>query len=313
MKPLFAHLSLVLAVFIGSSFIYPAPPVTPASSVETVASFNENNCNSYFNGDVITRTLNDGYSTVGHSIWLSRSSQRVNAKYFAHKQYGTVVHDRYDTWRQGKNVVLISSGAYATGWDGKDVPAGITVDAGKVVNRSYENTMDGLVIVYATGGIVVSNIENRDLTLKKGGKSFVVDVTTASGRAEFLSWAQSEGATVFQTHLLAYKNNLLFTRATSESARRKFLVLTKDPSGNLYHVIFYMKNKSYTLYDAAQGILQYLNNGRYEVIGMINLDTGGFDIISTGSDVRDCQGDYITGTANDDRPNMTNMLAYWYN
>ena len=313
MKPLFAQLSLVLAVFIGSSFIYPTPPVDQEPPAEAVANFNETNCAAYFNGDVITRTLNDGYSAVGHSIWLSRSSKRVNAKYFAHKQYGTVVHDRYDTWRQGKNVVVISSGAYATGWDGKDVPAGITVDAGKIVNRNYESTMDGLVIVYATGGIVVSNIENRDLTLKKGGKSFVVDVTSSSGRAEFLAWAQSEGATVFQTHLLAYKNDLLFTRATSETARRKFLVLTKDPNGNLYHVIFYMKNKSYSLYDAAQGILSYLNNGRYEVIGMINLDTGGFDIISTGSDVRDCNGNYITGTANDDRPNMTNMLTYWYN
>lgn len=313
MKPLFAHLSLVIAFFIGSSFIYPTPPLNQTLTTETYPSFNETNCNYYFNNDVFTKTLNDGYSAVGHSIWISRGSRRVNAKYFAHKQFGTVVHDRYDEWRQGKEVVLISSGAYATGWDGKDVPAGITVDAGKVVNRNYESKMDGLVIVYATGGIVVSNIENRDLTLKKGGNSFVVDVTTPSGRAEFLSWAQTEGATVFQTHLLAYKDQLLFKSNLSETARRKFLVLTKDRSGNLYHVIFYMKNKSYSLYDAAQGIMGYLNNNRMEVIGMINLDTGGFDIISTGSDVRDCNGDYITGTANNDRPNMTNMLVYWYN
>ena len=298
---------------LAGSFIYPTPPINQEPPAETVASFNETNCYTYFNNDVVTKTLNDGYSAVGHSIWISRGSRRANAKYFAHKQSGTVVHDRYDEWRSDKNVILISSGAYATGWDGKDVPAGITVDAGKIVNRNYESTMDGLVIVYATGGIVVSNIENRDLTLSKGGRSFVVDVTSASGRAEFLSWAQTEGATVFQTHLLAYKDDLLFKRATSETARRKFLVLTKDRSGNLYHVIFYMKNKSYSLYDAAQGILSYLNGNRYEVIGMINLDTGGFDIISTGSDVRDCNGNYIKGTANKDRPNMTNMLAYWYN
>ena len=313
MKPLFTPIFFFLLVLCTSSFLLQSPSLEKMTENEVGSGFTETDCQSYFNGEVITKTLNEGFSSIGHSIWFSRGSKRVQAKYFAHKQEGTIVDDRYKNWRQGKDIILISSGAYATGWDGKDVPAGITVDAGKMVNRNYESTMDGLVIIYKNGGIVVSNIENQDLTLSKGGRSFVLDVTSPSGRAEFLAWAQNEGVTVFQTHLVAYKNELLFRKDVSETARRKLLALTKDIDGNIYHVVFYMKNKSYTLYNASKLVLEYLTGRGYECIALANLDTGGYDIISTGSDVRDCNGDYITGTANKERPKMTNMLVYWYN
>ncbi|MEM9991906.1 MAG: hypothetical protein AAF738_09085, partial [Bacteroidota bacterium] len=141
-----------------------------------VANFTESNaCTSSFEGEVTTHKIYDGYSEVGHSIWMSRKTQRLKAKYFAHKQDdnngGTkYVHSRYGDWRGGKYVVLKSSGAYASGWKGSDVPVGITVDNGIVVNRSYYNKMDGLVIVYATGGIAVSNIEDGNLYLDALGK-----------------------------------------------------------------------------------------------------------------------------------------------
>ena len=39
-------------------------------------------------------------------------------------------------------------------------PVGLTIDNGNIVNGALTN-MDGLVIVYATGGVVVSNLEEK--------------------------------------------------------------------------------------------------------------------------------------------------------
>jgi hypothetical protein len=49
-----------------------------------------------------------------------------------------------------------------------------------------------------------------------------------------------------------------------------------------------------------------------DVIAGINLDTGDYDIINTGSGVKDCSGNLIEGTRNAYRKNLTNMLTYSY-
>ena len=277
---------------------------------EVVSSFSESCQRSYLNGDVHTFTLYDGGQEIGNTIWVSRASERAKAKYFAHRQSGSVVFDRYKSWRPGKDVFIMSSGAYATGWNGEDLPAGITVDNGEIVNRSYETRMDGLVIIYATGGIAVSNIEDGDLYLASLNRR--VDVKKASDRSLFLNWAVSEDATVFQTHLLAYKNQLQFvSRRNNRTAVRKFLVLAQSAGGELFHIIFYTKHGGYSLYDGAYKTLSYLKGKSMNVIAMINLDTGGYDIIGTGEDVRDCNGDYFSGHSSD-KDDMTNLLAYQY-
>lgn len=274
----------------------------------------ESYCTSSFGGDVTTYTLNMGGSELGKSIWISRKSKRAKAKYFAHKYGGSDVHDRYTKWRvnSGKNIILKSSGAYATGWNGSDIPVGLTVDNGVVVNRNYHNTMDGLVIVYATGGIAVSNIEDGDLYLEALGRK--VDIRNASDRNAFLAWAQSERATVFQMHLMAYGNKIEVGKYNSSSSRstRKFLALAKSRSGELFHIIFYLKNHSYSLYDATKLVFDYLRKDkRMNVIAMINLDTGGFDILNTAGGATDCNNSNIWGTSTN-YEDMTNLLSYQY-
>lgn len=303
------YLSLVfLPVFLPLKLNENSNLITPVFNDNIIINFSEEHCREACDGDVNTYTVKDGWSDIGHSIWISRASEKVNAKYFAHKQSMQVVHDRYNTWRDGKYVVLKSSGAYATGWNGSDLPAGITVDNGIIVNRDYQARMDGLVIVYATGGIAITNIEDGDLYLKSLGKR--VDVSDSYDRGEFLQWAVSEDATVFQTHLLVYDNRLQFTKDNGERAKRKFLILAKDSSGELFHIIFYTKEKAYSLYNAARNVLQYMKrNKSMNIIAMVNLDTGGYDNLHTGGSVRDCDGNFITGTSTN-YGDMTNLLTY---
>jgi hypothetical protein len=308
MKHLFSLVLLTLIAIIISSFTYPTTTPTHSNKENGIS---EQYCNNAFDGNVKTYTLKDGYSNLGHSIWISRKSGKVNAKYFADKQYGQVVHDRYDSWRSGKDVVLMSSGAYATGWDGTDIPVGVTVDNGIVVNRKYDSGMDGLVIVYATGGIVVSNIDDGDLYLATLDKK--VDIRNSADRTKFLTWAKDEKATVFQTHLTIYKNQLeCYYSSKDKNARRKLLVLAESSDGELFHIIFYFKDSGYTLYNASTMTLNYLKGKGMDVIAAINLDTGNYDIINTGSGVKDCSGNHIEGTRNAYRKDLTNMLTYSY-
>lgn len=276
----------------------------------------ESSCTTNFNGEVTTYTLEDGSSHVGQSIWISRKSGRVKAKYFAHKQNGSHVHHRYTMWRVNddskKEIILKSSGAYATGWNGSDIPVGVTVDNGIIVNRNYHDEMDGLVIVYATGGIAVSNIEEGDLYLESLNRK--VNITNAYDRSNFLSWAEKEEATVFQMHLMAYKNEIKVGKynSSSSTAKRKFLVLAKNTDGDLFHIIFYLNKRSYTLYKATELVFNYLKDTKdMNVIAMINLDTGGYDILNTAGTVTDCKDDNVWGSSNN-YDNMTNLLTYHY-
>ncbi|MEM6316488.1 MAG: hypothetical protein AAF960_02400 [Bacteroidota bacterium] len=304
--------ALLLATFFNSVEV--ADPTTPLPLTdETPTGLSLSQCTSSFNGDVTTYTLKDGYYDAGHAIWISRKNQRAKAKYFAHKQDGNYVHTRYAYWRRDgdKSVILKSSGAYATGWNGSDVPVGVTVDNGVIVNRNYTTDMDGLVIVYATGGIAVSNIEDGDLYLESIGRK--VDIRKSGDRARFLQWAVSEKATVFQMHLMAYKNQLKVGKYNSSSAtaRRKLLALARSNRGELFHTIFYFE-RSQSLYDATDKVLNLLRGNRMDVIAMINLDTGGFDILNTGGDATDCSGSNIWGSSSN-YDDMTNLLTYEYN
>lgn len=307
MKP-FAILSVLALTFVSSSSFKPADVREAASCrvVDVYPSFSQSNCTTSSGGNVHTFELMDGGSKVGYAVWISRQSQRVKARYFAYKQSGSNVYSRYEVWRSGKKVVLMSSGAYAS----TGIPVGVTVDYGNIVNRKYDDKMDGLVIVYATGGIVVSNAEDGDLYLDALGKK--IDIRDVQSRTEFLNWAESENATVFQTHLLAYTNELRFHKDTKEKARRKFLVLAKSGSGELFHIIFYTKYQNYSLYEAAEGIMEFLHGMRMDVTAIVNLDTGMYDIMGTGEGARDCEGNFISGTTAE-REKMTNLLAYEFN
>lgn len=310
MNPFMRYAFVLITVMVFYSF-QPTSRILEAtdSNDEQFGGIKEELCRESFNDDVKTYNLFDAGQQMGYSIWISRKSQHAKAKYFGHKENGKYVHDRYSEWRNGKSVILKSSGAYATGWNGSDVPVGISVDNGNIVNRQYYDKMDGLVIVYATGGIAISNIEDGNLYLEALGEQ--VDVTQYDDRTKFLNWAEKEKATVFQTHLLAYQNRLQFGRAENTVERRKLLVLAKSNSGELFHIIFYTKARAYTLYNIASSLLQYLNNRKFDLIAMINLDTGGFDNLSTGETVRDCEGNFITGTSTN-YADMTNLLAYVY-
>lgn len=254
---------------------------------------------------MIINQLTKNGEFYGHTIWINRKSERIRAKYFASGE----VYSKYRNWitDSNKQVVLACSGAFATGYSGNYMPLGITVDNGEIVNRRLHSVMDALVIVYDSGGIAAVDIENEYLNLD-GDR---VNINNYFDRNKLLNWAVREKATIFQTQLLAHKNRLrlVVKDARVRSRERRILILAKDMSGDVYHIIFNIE-KSVYLGDIANDILNYLTYMRnINVFAMLNLDTGIYNILR----IYDQYGKelpYIKGPL--DITRAINLFVYYY-
>ena len=222
-------------------------------------------------------------------VYMKRSGKKVKAKYFAFKknQY-TPVHEAYNQWKKDKNVIMLCSGTYmdyevdrygSRTWS----LVGLTIDKGRVVNPKLETgRMEGLVIVYPKvggGGIAVSNINEGNLKLSGSGVSSnrTYDLRKPADLTIFKRWAQNNGATVFQTHLLAWNNELSFKSnyATKPATReRRFLAIGYAPNGDVIHCIVH-KPEYQSLYESSKKVLNFLKTRkRLRIVALLNLDTG---------------------------------------
>lgn len=208
-------------------------------------------------------------------VEMTRKDERVKVKYFADKdQSGKSVYQRYLTWSKNKSIISVCSGTY---FDRNDVPVGICIDDGYIVNKSEENEMDGLVIVYKTGGIVASDLKEGNLTVQSSTGSVTLNLRNALDRPKFFNWSKENSATVFQTHLLYYKNKLrVGTNGSTTARERRFLAVARDEDN---FVRYYLVNLagSNSLYNATNKVVKYLGGFTSNILFIINLDTGAQD------------------------------------
>ncbi|WP_052593790.1 hypothetical protein [Aureispira sp. CCB-QB1] len=262
-----------------------------------------------FKGDnVKVYSLKEGYSEIGHSIWLSRGAKKMNAVYFSEGD----VYGKHKKWSNGKDVFLTCSGAFSDDLNktAGALPVGINVENGYVKNRTViKEGMDALVVVYATGGIVVSDLTKGDLFLKSLGKEVNIR-KDVSAKYDFLDWAKKEKATVFQTQLLAYKNELKIDyQGRKQKRERRFLALATTNSGTLYHIIFNLPNGVY-LYDGTKNVLDHLKDQNMDVTAILNLDTGAYNVLQVNT------GDYAIDSHLKGATSISsavNLLSYHYN
>lgn len=253
---------------------------------------------------------NHSYDVVS----MSRKDNRIKAKYFGAKDYDNkTVPERYKQWAVGKNIVCLTSAGYM---DDKYIPVGLTIDNGILVNGTLAN-FDGLVIVYATGGVVASNLKNADLTVAGGNipSGTKLDIKNNPFHLQqFIEWAASQKATVFQTHLFVYKNTLDPKIDNKTSRERRFLAVgtIKNKYTNeseVKHIIVNSPTYS-TLYDGCQRSLDFLNVYKnMDVTFMINLDPGAQNVFflydSEGKESPAIKGTLPISSA-------ANLLVYYY-
>lgn len=213
-------------------------------------------------------------------IKINRKGNRIKADYMSSAGSSGSITNRYDRFKTShQNIVAYSSGAYMDDiGNGNYAPVGLNIDHGNVVNRDLKiKGFDALVIVYSNGGIAVNNLANNSVNTDEG----VYKIRNSDGRDKqsFISWAQKNRATVFQTHLLAENNVLKLQKdgcVYCDPRERRFLVASKDQTtGDVYHYILQRDiNSKATLYDAAADAMSFFQKRGISVLWMINLDTG---------------------------------------
>ena len=220
-------------------------------------------------------------------IEMTRKDERVKVKYFADKDLaGRTVYQRYLSWSKNKSIISACSGTYY-GMDNK--PVGICIDEGQMVNRA-EAAMDALVLVYRTGGIVVTDLKEGNLTVQNGSENLTLNLKTPLDRTKFFQWSKENFATVFQTHLLYYKNKLrVGANGDKELRERRFLAVARDDENKIRYYLINLKGNN-TLYNATVKVEEHLKNYTDNIIYIINLDTGAQDYF----EVREAKGQLMT-------------------
>lgn len=278
-------------------------------------------CQVSFNGtvrrDVITMNSR-GSNFTAQRVILHRGSKRIKAKYFAFKTSTKSVSERYQEWCRGKQVVLYSSAAYI---DARAyIPEGLTIDNGVSVNENFVfGKMDGLVIIEAVGGVRISNIEDRNLTIYDP-LAENIDLNSPYDRNSFVDWAVRKRATCFQTHLLAYRSQgkemLKIDPINGRVRERERRMLALCMSGSdVYHVIYNIANHYVYMYDAAAAIKGNVNAPVSQgglgmsLVALVNLDVGAQDVFQlfdeSGSGIHTFKGPVHINRA-------TNLLVYYY-
>lgn len=241
---------------------------------------------------------------------FSRSGKTMKAKYFAQNAYS-----EYLSWKRnsGKTVKYLCAGAFSVSWDPGSVPVGLCVDNGKTVNRSVNNGMDALLVVYNggadRGGIAVVNLDYDPITVD--GSIPYYPRSNSTHKHQFIDWAERSSATIFQSQWL-YGNKKGYGSGINSSSnhgkldKRRMLAICTDDFGVVHHLIIGVEDKQY-LGKAARNVINLIGlTSGYKVIGLINLDRGGKDIMKAYNDY----GSVIaSGTVA--MSEATNLLVYY--
>lgn len=238
---------------------------------------------SYFGGKfTIKKKTHSGHNFIlsdfnreGYSI--NRDSNAVKAKFFAQNAY-----NQYEKWKIGKEILLVTNGAFITSHSPSGVPVGLCVDNGTIVTRDVDSTMDGLVIFY-NGGTQVGGIAVIDMDInpvKANGASYYLRKSSAD-RVNFLNWGQQNGLTCFQTQLVySIDRPVNFANMNyGQKRQRRFLTICKTkPGGIIHHVIVDAPNPL-ELNVSASHAKSVLESEGFTVSYILNLDSGAENIL----------------------------------
>ncbi len=276
------------------------------SKTRNINNISESHYKSMYNGKVKIFNLKRNGRNIGNSLWLYRTGKNIKAKYFAYKQNGQSIYERYNDWKKGKKIISYCAGPYTTRDYSK--PQGLTIDNGNIVNRNIDEKLDGLIIVEAVGGVRVVDLEKPSsecINLVSIGRSLNPRNSSVE-KNQFINWARYESATVFQTNLMYMKNDKKFGNVY-ETARRRIFVLAYH-GGEVVHIIFNI-TIDVSLTDISKEIYSYLNRKNVRVIGILNFDTGSYDIFQVFNQ-NGYEDNHLHGTVSVRK--AQNLMVYYY-
>ncbi len=272
-----------------------------------------------FNGRFrkMSYTHHDNTYTLYDFSRKGTSSTNIKAKYFA-----TNAYQQYLDWKSGKTILLVTAGAFSSGWDSSAIPVGLCVDNGKIINKTAKSEMDGMVIVYngaaQQGGIVIVDLDKKPVVCEKPyGSGNYVSYYPRDSRTDainFLDWGESEGLTLFQTQLVYSEKksetenfgNLYYG---DERERRFLAICTKN--GVVHHVVVDAPDKQ-LLIQGTKYVKEVLDYDGFNVLYILNLDTGDKNLlyVYNGNTLENLEPNSNENAKID---KATNLLVYYLN
>ncbi|GAB3959431.1 hypothetical protein GCM10028805_55540 [Spirosoma harenae] len=256
---------------------------------------------SYFSGAYTVKKRTSGGSTF-ILFDFNRENNAVKAKYFARNAYS-----QYTNWKAGKEILLVTAGAYSDGWTSYASPVGLCVDNGTIVTRTPNDDMDGMVIVYngggQEGGVAVVDM---DVNPVRAGSVSYNPRTNSTDRVNFLNWGQQNGLTLFQTHLV-YSSDRSTNFANmyyGNKRERRFLAVCKR--GGIVHHVIVDAPDPLELNVSASNAKTVLESEGFLVSYIMNLDTGAKNILYG---YESYLKDYKPSTAKIEE--ATNLIVYY--
>lgn len=216
-------------------------------------------------------------SVIGHAVWLRRPQSKAN--YFAYRN----VTAKFQQWdaRNKKTVILAATGGFT---NIHKKPEGLTVEKGTIVNAVLMPDRDGLVIVHDSGGISVINLKRDTIKLSLGPKSVLTienPLQSLIAYSQLLDWCRRHNATLFQTQLLTFSDQLLIdvNKARGQLRERRMLALVRDrTSSELHHVLVDLPTP-HNLAVIAGDLFEMLQSRGKKVEALLNLDVGSYNIL----------------------------------
>ena len=215
---------------------------------------------------------------IGHSVWLRRP--RMKATYFAYQN----VTVKYRQWASNnrKTVALATTGGF-TNIHRK--PEGLTVENGQIVNAVLMPDRDGLVIVHKSGGISVINLKRNAIKLSLGGQNVLTienPLHSLIAYSKLLHWCKEQNATLFQTQLLAYSDQILIdvAKARGQLRERRLLALVRDKKNSALHHVLFDIPEPHNLAIIANDLFELLQSRSKKVEALLNLDVGSYNILN---------------------------------
>ena len=264
---------------------------------------------SFLNGKYTTFSDNSTGKDI-QFFAFSRKSNVIKAKYFAQN-----APKQFAKWKEQvkPEILMITVGAYSTSINEMiRKPLGLTVDNGKTVNRNLEeDQLDALVVVYnggsQKGGIGIVNLETSPLKVNQGEVGEYWVKNSFADRQKAIKWAENQGATLFQAHLLYDKNGVCFPdnyRYKGKTSERRYLaVATKG--GVAYHIVADIPGSEH-FNSGGEKVAEILKKRGYKIFGVINLDVGGYNLLQAYDD----KGNIIRKTSHP--LEATTNLIVWY-
>lgn len=262
---------LVCGLFIGG------PLILGFAGAKPRANYHFEKDRDFHGGEVrIERIADHEDRFQGHALWLRHGDS--HAHYFAQGN----VTGQLEHLAQTSEVMVATAGGFT---NYLKQPEGLTVEEGVIVNSVIQPDRDGLLMLTREFGVNALSLKEATLMLPD---SQVIEnpLHSLTAYAQLTDWCRIHRATLFQTQLVVYHDQLLIDpdKAVKRFRERRLLALTTDlKTGESYHVLINVTEPHMLALLSAE-VQAMLLERHQRIEALFNLDVGLYDILTVFDD-----------------------------